>query len=90
MPFGLVGAPRTFQRLMDRILRGLEHRIALTYLDDVIVYGAQIEEVLRNLDCVFERLLAAGVKLKGRKRQITLDTSSRTRESNATLAKLKL
>ena len=67
MPFGLVGAPRTFQRLMDRILRGLEHRIALAYLDDVIVYGAQIEEVLRNLDCVFERLLAAGVKLKGRK-----------------------
>ena len=29
MPFGLVGAPRTFQRLMDRVIRGLEYRIGL-------------------------------------------------------------
>ena len=64
MPFGLVGAPRTFQRLMDRMLRGLEHKIALAYLDDVIVYGASADEVLQNLDRVFERILAAGVKLK--------------------------
>ena len=67
MPFGLVGAPRTFQRLMDRMLQGLEHKIALAYLDDVIVYGAEIDEVINNLDTVFERILAAGVKLKAKK-----------------------
>ena len=67
MPFGLVGAPRTFQRLMDRMLRGLEHKIALAYLDDVIVYGSTVEETLRNLDQIFERILAAGVKLKAKK-----------------------
>ena len=67
MPFGLVGAPRTFQRLMDRILQGLEHNIALAYIDDVIVYGSQVDDVLNNLHVVFERLLAAGVKLKAKK-----------------------
>ena len=67
MPFGLVGAPRTFQRLMYRMLRGLEHKIALAYLDNVIVYGSTVEETLRNLDQIFERILAAGVKLKAKK-----------------------
>ena len=29
MPFDLVRAPRAFQRLMDRALQGLDHKIAL-------------------------------------------------------------
>ena len=64
MPFGLVGAPRTFQRMMDRILRGLEYRIALAYLDDIIIYGVSVEECLANLRTVFERIRHAGLKLK--------------------------
>ena len=67
MPFGLVRAPRTFQRLMDRILQGLDHKIALAYIDDIIVYGATMEEVLDNLSTVFGRLVDAGVKLKAKK-----------------------
>ena len=67
MPFGLVRAPRTFQRLMDRILRGLEHKIALAYLDDIIVYGSTMEETLTNLSIVLGRLEDAGVKLKAKK-----------------------
>ena len=67
MPFGLVRAPRTFQRLMDRILQGLDHKIALAYIDDIIVYGATMEEVLDNLSTVFGRLKDAGVKLKAKK-----------------------
>ena len=38
MPFGLVRAPRTFQRLMDKVIEGLEFNSALAYLDDVIVF----------------------------------------------------
>ena len=67
MPFGLVRAPRTFQRLMDRILQGLDHKIALAYIDDIIVYGATMEEVLDNLSTVFGRLKDDGVKLKTKK-----------------------
>ena len=64
MPFGLVGAPRTFQRMMDRILRGLEHKVALAYLDDIIIYGATVEDCLINMRIVFERIRQAGLKLK--------------------------
>ena len=67
MPFGLVRAPRTFQRLMDRVLQGLDHKIALAYIDDIIVYGATVEEVLDNLDVVLARLTDSGVKLKAKK-----------------------
>ena len=35
MPFGLSGAPATFQRLMDKLIRGLEGLVA-AYLDDVV------------------------------------------------------
>ena len=69
MPFGLVGAPRTFQRMMDRILRGLEYKIALAYLDDIIIYGATIDECMTNMRIVFERIRQAGLKLKPSKCQ---------------------
>ena len=36
MPFGLCGAPATFQRLMDEVLRGAGDYSA-AYLDDIIV-----------------------------------------------------
>ena len=64
MPFGLVGAPRTFQRMMDRVIRGLEYKIALAYLDDIIVFGSTIEECIDNLRTVFQRVRDAGLKLK--------------------------
>ena len=67
MPFGLIRAPRTFQRLMDRVLQGLEHKIALAYLDDIIVYGASVDEVLDNLSVVLGRIADSGVKLKAKK-----------------------
>ena len=37
MPFGLQGAPATFQRLMDRVVHGLVFTAA--YLDDLIVFS---------------------------------------------------
>ena len=67
MPFGLKGAPRTFQRMMDRLLHGLDYRIAMAYLDDIIVYGATVDECLINLRLVFERVAQANLKLKPKK-----------------------
>ena len=70
MPFGLVRAPRTFQRLMDRVIRGLSHKIALAYLDDIIVYGASLDKTLENLELIFDRLRQANLKLKAKKCQL--------------------
>eukprot|EP00731_Ephydatia_muelleri_P020019 Em0012g844a len=38
MPFGLQGASATFQRLMDRIVKGCE-KFAAAYLDDLIIFS---------------------------------------------------
>ena len=64
MPFGVTGGPATFQRVMDRILSGLEHKIALAYLDDVIVYGQTAAVCIVNLEKVLVRIEEAGLKLK--------------------------
>ena len=48
MPFGLVKAPRTFQRLMDRVIQGLEYDIALAYIDDVIVIGLTLDLTIQD------------------------------------------
>ena len=67
MPFGLKGAPATFERLMETVLAGLQWDICLIYLDDVIVLGRSFEDMATNLRKVYDRLLAAGLKLKAKK-----------------------
>ena len=64
MPFGVQGGPATFQRLMDKLLWGLDYRVALAYLDDIIVYGRDRMQCMTRLAIVFGRLREAGLKLK--------------------------
>ena len=56
MPFGLKGAPATFQRLMNEVLRELIGSIAFVYIDDIVCYGKNLEESIQNLETVFQRL----------------------------------
>lgn len=49
MPFGLCNAPVTFERLMEKILRGLLSKICLVYLDDVVIFGKRFEDMLDRL-----------------------------------------
>ena len=66
MPFGLSGAPATFQRLMDKVLRGTSG-FAGVYLDDIIVYGNTWSEHLKNLEIVLQKVQEAGLTLKLKK-----------------------
>nr|VZI14111.1 unnamed protein product [Spirometra erinaceieuropaei] len=63
MPFGLANAPATFQRLMASVLRDLCPTACLVYLDDVIVHGSTVGFHLDNLQAIFNRLRAVGLKL---------------------------
>jgi hypothetical protein len=64
MPFGLAGAPATFERCMELILRGLQWKTLILYLDDIIVFGDSEEAFLSRLEEVLKRLTTAGLKLK--------------------------
>ena len=64
MPFGLCNAPSTFQRCMELVLRGMQWKILLVYLDDIIVFSSDFEQHVSNLEEVLERLSEAGLKLK--------------------------
>jgi len=64
LPFGLTSAPATFQRLMEQVLSGLHWKIFLIYLDDVIVISPDFPTHVSRLREVFDRLRAAGLKLK--------------------------
>ena len=67
MPFGLTNAPSTFERLMERVLRGLQWQVCLVYLDDVIVYSRTFDEHVERLQLVFDRIKEVGLKLQPKK-----------------------
>ncbi len=64
MPFGLCNAPATFERLMELVLKDLNWKICLIYLDDIIVYGAGFYLALGRLKTVWKRIRKANLKLK--------------------------
>ena len=66
VPFGLVSAPSTFQRLMDEVLHGL-HEFLEAYLDDILIHSATWAEHVHHLTHVFDRLRSGGLRVKERK-----------------------
>lgn len=62
MPFGLVNAPSTFQRMMYYILRAKP--FARVYLDDAVVFSNAMVEHVEHLYVVLEAIDKAGFKLK--------------------------
>ena len=71
MPFGLCGAPATFQRMMDQVIRGMNH-FASAYLDDLIIFSTSWESHLSNLRAVLSRLSEVGLTTKPSKCQFAM------------------
>ncbi|PAA90446.1 hypothetical protein BOX15_Mlig004203g1 [Macrostomum lignano] len=67
LPMGLQGAPGTFQRCMNLVLKDIAQKFAIAYLDDVIVYSTDFESHLEHLKEVLKRLIQANMKLKAKK-----------------------
>ena len=67
LPFGLTNSSASFQRLMGHVLRGLEYRFALIYIDDIVIFSKSIDEHLTHLEDFFRGLRDANVKLNSEK-----------------------
>ena len=70
MPFGLSGAPGSFQRLMDKICRELP--FVTTYLDDVLIHSRTMEEHKEHLQMLFGCLSTSGLTLRSSKCHVGL------------------
>lgn len=66
MPFGLVGAPATFQRIMNEMLGDLP-QFAAAYLDDVVVFSTNWDDHVKHLETVLLRIRKSGLTLKAAK-----------------------
>jgi len=56
LPFGVTNGPATFQRLMDLTMAGLNYRICLVYLDDIILMSKTVDEHITRLTMILNRL----------------------------------
>lgn len=64
MPFGLKNAPSTFQRVMDEVLKDLQNKICMVYMDDIIIFSTGLQEHIQNLKLVFSKLREARLKIQ--------------------------
>ncbi|CAF1376072.1 unnamed protein product, partial [Rotaria sordida] len=51
MQFGISNAPEIFQRIIDQVIVGVPN--CVSYRDDILLTGANVEEHLRTLEMVF-------------------------------------
>ncbi|XP_035266158.1 uncharacterized protein LOC118223565 isoform X2 [Anguilla anguilla] len=72
LPFGVHGAPATFQRLMDQVLRP-HQKYAAAYLDDIVVHSADWETHLGRLEAVLGALREAGLTANATKCRLGLE-----------------
>lgn len=70
MPFGVAGGPATFQTLMDTVLDGVNHRFAMAFLDDVLVYSDTLDDHVEHIQCVLEHIRNAGLTINPDKIQL--------------------
>ena len=67
MPFGLCNSPSTFSRVINLVLRGLNWKTALAFLDDIVILGKNFQDHLENLVEALNRFRQYGLKLKPKK-----------------------
>ena len=69
MPFGLVNAGATYERMMRKLLSGMQG--VANYVDDVIVYSSTWDEHMYSLRELFSRVKKASLTVKPSKCRMT-------------------
>ena len=73
MPFGLKNAPMSFQMVMAHVLKDLNWKHVLCYIDDILIFSSSFKEHLQHLESVFDKLRQAGLTLKADKCHFAVD-----------------
>ncbi|KAG7303852.1 hypothetical protein JYU34_010754 [Plutella xylostella] len=63
LPMGLKTSPSAFSRMITLAMSGLTYEKCFVYLDDLIVFGRNLDDHNKNLLDVFERLRQVNLKL---------------------------
>ena len=63
MPFGLNGAPASFQRLTDSLVKGCED-FAAAYLDDLVIFSSSWRGHVEHLRTILRRIKDANLTVK--------------------------
>jgi len=69
MPFGLCNTGATFQRVIEKIIKGVENSTA--YIKDLLTFSLNFEQHLIDLRILFQRLKDCNVKVKTSKCKIS-------------------
>ena len=74
MPFGLLNTGSSFCCLMEQCLGDQQFVTLLLYLDDICIFAPTIDDMLDQIELVFNRLKQFNLKIKPKKSQF-FDTS---------------
>ena len=68
----LASTPGAFPSLLDLAFSGLFHKVAVLYLDDILVFGKTFEENVHRLEQVIALLEKEGIKMESFKGKFPL------------------
>ena len=60
-PMGLLGCPDSFQRLMEKLMEGIDN--VIVYIDDLLIHSQTHEQHLASLKMVMTRLEENNMKV---------------------------
>lgn len=69
LPFGLKNAPAIFQRMIDDVLKEFIGKLCYVYIDDIVIFGKDIDETMKNIETILSRLQEANLKVNLEKTQ---------------------
>ena len=68
MFFGMCNSPATFQLMMDSIFaKQIEGNLIIVYMDDILIFGSNMDELIRNERIVMQILRENDLYLKPKK-----------------------
>ena len=67
LPFGLSGGPSSYARLVTKVLKGIDEKIAVSFVDDVLCHSPTFNQHLYGLERIFHAYRRGGLKLNPKK-----------------------